>query len=110
MIPISLKNKREVSINQMTMVGPRPSLEVFNSLVQVAEPVQVWGVELLSLLVSHSPAISKLVEVADEGAIRLHILVFRGTIIVSTKAKHMCLVGARQNHLCSGEKGLSCHC
>lgn len=61
--------------------------------------------ELLSLLVTHSPAISKLIEVAGEAVVRFHILIISATIIVSTKATHMRLVGARQNHLCSEGKG-----
>lgn len=93
-----------VRTDQIIMVRLKPSLNVPYSLVQTGDLGQV------SLLVTHSPAISKLIEVAGEAAIRLHILIIRVTIIVSTKATHICLVGTWQNHVCSGERGLCCHC
>lgn len=76
----------------------------------MSELGQVYRVELLSLLVTYSPAISKLIEVAGKTAIRLNIFIIIATVIVSTKATHVCLVGARQNHLCSGGKGLVLGC
>lgn len=94
-ITINLRQKNDV----MTDRQKRPGLKVLCSLVQTVVPWLVCGVELQSLLVTHSPAVSKLIEVTSKGAIRLHILIFRLTVIVSTKAKHERLVGAWQNHL-----------